>query len=177
MRSLRYVPVLVLLTFTCFSAALTPKQAQLKFPSENPTFSLALPSGWTAKPDKSGNLDCDPGDDSGYSFSIILLEQVTSQDQLKALLPEIAKKMAEGAKIKNLELGDVDSTKNENGVPFIGIRGDGKSEGTEFVLVMQGFEPQKGKFYAILTASSAKADDKHEKDYDAIYDSIKPIEP
>lgn len=42
---------------------------------------------------------------------------------------------------------------------------------------MQGFGPQKGKFYAILTASPAKADDKHEKDYEANYESIKPIEP
>jgi hypothetical protein len=148
----------------------------IKFPKEEPTFTLTLPEDWTSKADKDGNLDCDPGDDSGYYFGIVLLEGVTDKATLKELLPTVAKKMALGAKIKRLTLGDMETTKNENKVSFTGIRGDGKSEGVEWVIVLQGFEPQKGKFYAIMTIATKEVDEKHEKDFEAIYDSITPLE-
>jgi hypothetical protein len=148
----------------------------IKFPKEEPTFKVTLPEKWTSKTDKDGNLDCDPEDESGFNFSIVLLEGVSKKAELKKLLPTVAKKMAEGAKIKNLELGDIDETKNEHGVPFTGIRADGKSEGIAFVIVLQAFEPQKGKFYTIMTVSPKKADEKHEEDYNSIYDSIEPLE-
>ena len=84
--------------------------------------------------------------------------------------------MASGAKIKNFELGEMESSTNGNGIRCTGMRGDGKSEGTDFVVHVHAFEPQKGKFYAIVTAGSKKADTKHEKEYDSITASIESLE-
>ena len=178
MHSLKHRLFLALLTFTClsFSVSRTSADEKIKFPTDEPTFTMELPAKWTSKPDKDGNLDADPGDDSGYMLSILLLPHITSQKELRAALPDLAKSMADGAKLKSFEVGDVDTDKNGNGVTFTGIRGDGKVDGTDFVVFVHGFEPQKGKFYALVSAGSAKADKKHEKNYDAITASIEPLE-
>ena len=156
--------------------ARTSHAGRIKFPNNDPKFTLELPAKWTYADDKDGNLDCDPGDDSGYVFSILILDQIHSMKELKAALPALAKSMGEGAKIKNLELGDVETDKNGNDISFSGIRGDGKTEGIEFVVMVHGFEAQKGKFYAIVSAGTKEADAKHEKDYDEITASIDPLE-
>ena len=178
MHTLKSRSLLALLMFTClsFAVARTSVDGKVKFPADDPTFTVEFPAKWTYQPDKDGNLDCDPADDSGYMLSILLLPHITSQKELKAALPDLAKSMAEGAKLKGFEVGDVETDKNGNGVTFTGIRGDGKSDGTDFVVFVHGFEAKKGKFYALVSAGSAKADKKHEKNYDAITASIEPLE-
>ena len=170
--------LLTLITLTCLSFAMTRTSVakKIEFPFNNPTFSLEFPPKWTFEDDKDGNVNCDPGDDSGYAFSILILEHIHNQKELKAALPDLAKSMAKGAKIKDFKLGDVETGKNGEGIPFMGVTGDGKVEGMDFVVMVHAFEPQKGKFYAIVTAGSAKEDKKHEKQYDDITASIEPLD-
>jgi len=170
--------LLTVVTVTClfFAVANTTLANRIKFPNNDPEFTLELPSKWTFADDKDGNLDCDPGDDSGYAFSIVILPHVTSQKELKSGLSELAKEMAKAAKIKDFELGKVESGKNGEGIPFMGIRGDGKVADIDFVVMVHAFEAKKGKFYAIVTAGSAEADKKHEQDYDDITASIEPLD-
>ena len=66
--------------------------------------------------------------------------------------------------------------RTETGFASPGIRGDGKTDGIDFVVLVHAFEAQKGKFYAIVTAGSKKADEKHEKEYDSITASIEALE-
>jgi hypothetical protein len=166
-----------LLTFLCLAFAVaSPAIAQeMKFPTDTPAFTFELPKGWSCKPDGDGNLDCTPGNDPAYAFSILNLKGLSGKD-VKAVLPKLAQEMAKSAKIKDFELGDVDSDENGNGVKFTGIRGDGEVEGTEFMVMVHAFEPQKGKWFAVVTAGAAKDDAYHEKDYDSITASISPIE-
>src|SRR3954462_7172871 len=112
--------LLTLLTLIClfFAMATTSVAGRIKFPNDDPTFTLELPAKWTYEDDKDGNLNCFPNDDSGYAFSILILPHVTSMKELKAALPELAKAMGEGAKIKNLELGDItEADKNGSDIP------------------------------------------------------------
>lgn len=178
MKPLRYLSSLALLVslFLSPAGARTSEDGKVKFPADNPAFTIEFPADWTYQADKDGNLDCKPGDDSEYAFSILILKDIHDAKSLKAVLPQVAKSMAEGAKIKNFEVGDVDTDTNGNDITFTGIRGDGKVEGVDFVVVVHAFEPQKGKFFAIMTAGSKKADDAHEKQYDDITASIEPIE-
>ena len=170
--------VALLLLFTClsFAGARTSVDGKVKFPADEPTFTVEFPAGWTYEADKDGNLDCNPGGDSEYTMSILILKDVKTEKDLKALVPKLADSMASGAKIKNFEVGDVESSTNGNGIRFTGIRGDGKAEGTDFVVLVHAFEAKKGKFYAIVTAGSEKADTKHEKEYDAITASIESLQ-
>ena len=167
-----------LLTFTCLSLAIarTSDAGTVKFPADDPTFTVEFPSGWTCSPDKDGNLDCEPGGSSDYAFSILILKAISNEKELTAALPKVAKAMADSAKIKNFELGDVETDENGNGIRFTGLRGDGKTEGVEFVVLVHAFEAKKGKFYAIVTAGSKKGDAANEKDYDSITASIEALE-
>ena len=178
MYTLRSRSLVALLLFTCLSlaGARTSRDGKVKFPADEPTFTIEFPAGWTYQPDKDGNLDCDPGDDSGYAFSIVTLDNVTSDKELRATLPKLAKAMAESAKLKEFEVGDVEKDKNGNGISFLGLRGDGKTEGIDFMVMVHAFEPKKGSYYAIVTAGSREADKKHEKAYDAITASIERFE-
>jgi hypothetical protein len=165
------------LIFTClsFAVARTSVDGKVKFPADDPSFSVEFPRGWTYQPDKDGHLDCDPGDGSDYTMSILILEDIKNAKELRTALPKLAKSMADGAEIKKFELGDVETDKNGNGISFTGIRGDGKVAGVDFVVLVHGFEPRKGKFYAIVTAGSRKSDKKHEKAYESITASIESI--
>ncbi len=177
MHSIKSRLLIAFLTAACFSFAVAKtSEGKVKFPADEPTFTVEFPAGWTCKADKDGNLDCDPGDDSGYVLSILLLNEIGSTKELKAMLPKLATSMAEGAKIKNFQLGDVETSTNGNELPFTGVTGDGKVEGIDFVVMVHAFEPKKGKFYAFVTAASAEEDKKHEKQYDEITASIEAIE-
>ena len=166
------------LTFTCFCVAMgaTSFAGPIQFPYNDPAFKLELPKKWTFSDDKDGTVDCDPNDGSGYVFSILILKTVHNQRELKAALPKLVEAMAEGAKIKDLELGDVVTDKNGNGITFTGLRGDGTAAGTDFVVMVHAFEPEKGRFYAICSAGTKKADAKHEKEYDEITASIEALD-
>ena len=178
MNPLKNRLLLTLLTLTCLSFAMTRTSVakRIEFPYNDPTFSLEFPSKWTFEDEKDGSINCDPGDDSGYAFSILILDKIHDQKELKAALPKLVKGAAEIAKIKDLKLGDIETGKNGSGISFIGLRGDGTFEGTDFVVMIHAFEAKKGKFFAIVTAGSAKEDKRHEKQYDEITASIDPVD-
>jgi hypothetical protein len=160
-----------------FSFALPEKSVagEVKFPSEDPAFKVDLPAGWTPSHDKDGNLNCDPRDDSGYAFSLLLLKEVHSEKELKAELLELAKSMASGANLRSFKLGEVRGTENEGGVQFSEVKSHGMADSTPFVVVVTGFEAQKGRFYAMVSAGTDKADKKHASDYEGIAASIQPL--
>ena len=164
---------LALLTFACLSFALpsTSVAGKVKFPPDDPAFTIELPPGWTSARNKEGNLNCDPPGDSGYAFSVLLLKAVQSGKELKAALPQLAN----AANLKNFKIGDVEDTESES-LRFAEVRGEGKADGETIVVVVTGFEPQKGRFFALLSVASKQADKKHAKDYEAIAASIEPLD-
>jgi hypothetical protein len=104
------------------------------------------------------------------------MDGVKTEKEMRAALPKLAKAMADSAKLKQFEVGDIEADKNGFGVPFYGLRGDGKTNGIDFMVMVHAFQPKKGKFYAIITAGSAEDDKKHEKAYNTVTTSIEPIE-
>jgi hypothetical protein len=152
------------------------KGGKVKFPTNNPTFTVEFPPQWTCTPGKDGSLDCKAGTDETYVFSMVSLEQIHSTKELKPVLPDVAKTMATAMKLKDFELGDVEKDENGNGVSFIGIAGAGSAEGLDFEVVVHAFEPQKGKFAAIISAATKEANEKHHEEYDDVTASITPIE-
>jgi hypothetical protein len=147
----------------------------IKFPEKDPAFTFELPKGWTYTTDKDGNLDCKAGNDETYVFSILNLDDVHNDEELKTALPEVATTLAKAMHLKNFEAGDIETDTNGEGVSFTGIAGDGEANGTGFTVMVHAFEPQKGKYYALALAATKESDAKHEQDYDDITASITPI--
>jgi hypothetical protein len=175
MQRRQFQVFVALLACLSFAMAKTSVAGKVKFPSDDPAFTVEFPSGWTCGRDKDGTLNCDPHDDSGWAFSIVPLTAIHSEKELKAELPQLAKSMASGARLKVFKMGDLDTTENGSGVRFIGAKGAGKADGMTFVVLANGFEAQKGRFYAMVTAGLEKADKKHANDYEGIAASIEPL--
>ena len=145
----------------------------IKYPEKDPAFSITLPDGWTTKPDKDGNLDCVAGDGSKFSFLIMDSKNVTTDDELKSYLPELARTMGENL-LKDVKVGDIKEMTNANKVKLMGLNAPGQTEGIPMVISLAGFAPTKGNYFVIMGAESAEVDKAHDKDMGGILNSITP---
>ena len=165
---------LLILASLLIASSLGLSAKTFKYPEKDPAFSITLPDGWTAAPDKDGNLDCQSGDGSKFSFSIIDSKNITSDGELKAYLPKLAETMGEGAKLKDLKVGDVKEMTNANKVKLMGLNAHGETEGVKMVISLAGFAPAKGNYFVIMAAESEEVDKAHDKDMGGIINSITP---
>ena len=172
MQPVRLKGFAALLTFACLALALpeTTLAEKTKFPSDDPAFSIELPRGWTSEVDKAGNLDCHAPDDPAYSFGILDMRGIKSTKELKAALL----KVAEGTGLKKMKVGEVEETGSET-MKFLEVKAHGESDGLQLVVVVTGFEAQKGRFFALLGVGLEEMDKKHAKDYESIAASIEPL--
>jgi hypothetical protein len=166
-------PLLILASFL-IATSLSLSAKTIKYPEKDPSFSITLPDGWTTKADKDGNLDCTAGDGSNFSFSIISSENITSDEELKAFLPKLAQTMADGAKLKDLKVGEMKEMTNANKVKLMGLNAHGQTEGVAMVISLAGFAPSKDNYFIIMGAESVEVDKAHDKDMGSIINSITP---
>lgn len=168
--------LLILTASLLIATPLSLNAKTIKYPEKNPAFSITLPDGWTAKPDKDGNLDCEAGDDSKFSFSIISAKEMNKgEEELKTYLPTLAKTMGDGAEIKDLKVGEIKEMTNGNGVKFFGLNANGPSSGVEMIISLAAFAPKKDTYFIIMAAAEASVDKAHDKDMGAIINSISPL--
>jgi hypothetical protein len=166
--------LLVLAASLLIATSLSLSAKTIKYPEKDPSFSITLPDGWTAKPDKDGNLDCEAGDGSKFSFSIIASKNITTEEELTTYLPKLAQTMADGAKLKDVKVGEVKDGMTANKVKLFGLNAHGKTEGVDMVISLAGFAPAKGKYFIIMGAESVEVDKAHDKDMGVIFNSITP---
>ena len=166
--------LLVLTASLLIATSLSLSAKTIKYPEKDPSFSITLPDDWTAKPDKDGNLDCEAGDGSKFSFSIISSKNITRDEELKAYLPKLAETMGDGAKLKDLKVGEVKEMTTANKVKLIGLNAHGKNEGIDMVISLAAFAPTKGNYFVIMGAESVEVDKAHDKDMGVIINSITP---
>lgn len=149
----------------------------LKLPKGQSEFVMDLPDGWSHEMDQAGFVSCAPPDNSKgpYALIVVAMPDAHSKADVKKQLPGFAKDFAAGAKVTDLETAEIDDIKNSNGVSFIGLAGSGKKKDLTATIVVQAFEPQKGKWYVIFTLGSEAADKAYSDDYATITDSIQPV--
>jgi hypothetical protein len=167
---------LLLLTATLLLATAFNLSAKtIKYPDKDSAFSITLPDDWTATPDKDGNLDCQAGDGSKFSFSIIPTKDMNKEDELKAYLPKLAQTMGEGAGIKDLKVGDVKEGTTGKGVKLFGLNATGQTSGIDMIISLGAFAPKKGVYFVLMGAEPAEVDKAHDKAMGEIINSITPL--
>ena len=166
--------LLILVATLLIATSLSLSAKTIKYPEKDPSFSITLPDGWTAKPDKDGNLDCEAGDGSKFSFSIIASKNITTDEELNAYLPKLAETMGEGAKLKDLKVGEVKEGTTANKLKMSALNAHGKSDGVDMVISLAGFAPTKGTYFVLMGAESVEVDKAHDKDMGVIINSITP---
>lgn len=158
-----------------FATALNLNAKTIKYPEKDPAFSITLPDDWTAKPDKDGNLDCESGDGSKFSFSIVPTKDLNTEADLKAYLPKLAKIMGDGAKMENLKVGEVGEMTTAKKVKLFGLNANGPTSGVEMVISLAAFAPKKDTYFVIMSAEPSEVDKAHGKMMGEIIDSITPL--
>lgn len=171
---MKTLPILAASLLVATSLGVSAKT--IKVPEKDPSFSLTLPDDWTATPDKDGNLDCEAGDGSKFSFSIISAEEMKKDEEgLKTYLPTLAKTMGDGAEIKDLQVGEIKEMTTPKGVKLFGLNAKGPSSGVNMVISLAAFAPKKDTYFIIMAAAVADVDKAHDKTMGEIINSITPI--
>lgn len=158
-----------------FATALNLNAKTIKYPEKDPVFSITLPDDWTTKPDKDGNLDCQAGDGSKFSFSIVPSKDVNTEADLKAFLPKLAQGMADGAKMEKTKVGDVGEMTNAKKVKLFGLNANGATSGVDMVITLAAFAPKKDNYFVIMSVEPSEVDKAHGKMMGEIIDSITPL--
>ncbi|HWM24963.1 MAG TPA: hypothetical protein VNP98_09060 [Chthoniobacterales bacterium] len=170
-------PLPILAASLLIATSLGVDAKTIKFPEKEPAFSITIPDDWTAKPDKDGNLDCEAGDGSKFSFSIISTEEMnmSTEEELKTYLSTLAKTMGDGAEIKDLKTGEMKEMTTGKGVKLFGLNAKGPTSGVEMVISLAAFAPKKDTYFIIMAAAEASVDKAHDKAMGEIINSITPL--
>jgi hypothetical protein len=167
--------ILVLCAALLCATALNLNAKTIKYPEKDPAFSITLPDDWTATPDKDGNLDCQSGDGSKFSFSIVPTKDLNTEADLKAYLPKLAKGMADGAKIENAKIGEMGEMTTAKKVKLFGLNANGPTSGIEMVITLAAFAPKKDTYFVIMAVEPSDVDKAHDKMMGEIINSITPL--
>jgi hypothetical protein len=173
-RCFRPIEIAVV-SFVLFGFSAASFAEKLEVPESDPVFSFEVPKDWKPTIDKGGDVTFEITDKTGYYMLMIADIGDSDNKAIQKRIPDEAKKFAEKLNMTDLETGDVETTKNDQGVQFVGIRVDRKRKGNPVVVVVHAFETKKGKWYAIFTAGNEPANKAHSDEYDSIYDSIETV--
>lgn len=170
--------LLSLIAVTALAGAVNVSAKTIKFPEKNPAFSFTLPDDWTTKPDDKGNLDCTAGDGSKFSFSIVDAKgakEASSEAEVKAYLPKLAKTMGDGAKIGDLKVHDAQEMTNPNKIKLMGLNATGQTSGVDMVISLAAFAPKEDHYFIMMAAEPAEIDKAHDPAMMEIIKSIKRV--
>jgi len=170
---MRRLPILVATLLIAASPGLSAKA--IKYPDQDPAFSITIPDDWTAQPGKDGNLECEAGDGSKFSFSIVPAAEIKKEEELKSYLSTLAKTMGDGAEINDLKVGEIKQMTTPNGVKLSGLNANGPSSGVEVVISLAAFAPKNETYFIIMAAAVADVDKAHDQTMGEIINSITPI--
>ena len=173
-NKMKILPLLAASLLIATSLGLSAKT--IKYPDKDPAFSITIPDDWTATSDKDGNLDCEAGDGSKFSFSIISAEEMKKDEaELKTYLPTLAKTMGDGAEIKDVKVGEIKEMTTPKGVKLIWSQREGAKLRIEMVISLAAFAPKKDIYFIIMAAAMADVDKAHDQTMGEIINSITPI--
>ena len=177
------VPVVALLAFLALAATAvtttTLRAETVKYPKDDPEFSISFPGDWQTKVDpKDNTVSSQPAPDRACILTLGEMEGVDDLATAKAALPALTTALAEETNIKELKPSHEPAEgRSSKGVPMIMAEFRGTSEsGVTMVISVVVFQPGDDADVFVLTGvASAEEDEKIEKQAAAIVDSITPI--
>ena len=154
-------------------ATVSAQAGTVSFPAGNPAFELELPRGWTSAVDEAGNLDVNANDDSGYTCAIIPAS-VGTEDDVKALLPVLAKSMRERVELTDYRQSEIQEQKTGSGMKLMMLVAGGKTMGLDFIITLTAFSPKTDVYFVIVSMAEKSVDKAHDPQMGQIVESIRP---
>jgi hypothetical protein len=140
----------------------------IKFPKDNPEFTVTFPNDWKAEAGEGGIISAQPKG-AGYALSIFPVTSSNAHDAIQETLKEVQKRFT------NLKPNDPVEFKNENKISFLEQDFTGKDKGSDRSLAIVAFSPNGKSFFALFQAGTPEADKQYTQATIAIVKSIKSL--
>jgi hypothetical protein len=141
------------------------KAKTLKFPKEDPEFSITFGSDWKAEITKAGIISAQPKG-AGYALSIFPVTAKNARGAIDETASEVEKRFTD------LKPNEPVEFKNANNIKFLERDLTGKDKGEPRALAIVAFSPDGKTYYALFQAGTPEADKKYTQDVIAIVKSI-----
>jgi hypothetical protein len=137
----------------------------LKFPKDNPQFSVTFTGDWKAEITDAGIISAQPKG-AAYAISIFPVQASNAKGAIEETYKEVEKRF------DNIKASDPAEFKTENGIKFLERDYTGKDKGSPRTLAILTFSLDKETYFAIFQAGTPEADKKYTEDVATIVKSI-----
>jgi hypothetical protein len=165
------IKLVILVVVLSVATSLSLSAKTINWPEKNSYFSITVPDGWTCKPIRDGDLECN-ADEPGLGFQVIP-KKWEDEKEMKAMLPSLGEKI--GSKLKDMKIGKVQEMTTSGKMKLLRIDVAGTTNGVELTLWLVAFKTAN-KPYIMMTGALAKVRPEHQKTIAQILNSIAPVE-
>ena len=151
------------LSLPCLAQAKT-----IKFPKNNPQFSVTFAKDWKAEITSAGIISAQPSG-AGYAISIFPVIAKTAHEAIEETAKEVDKRF------QNIQPSEPVEFKTANNITCLERDYTATDKGSDRNLAIVAFTPDGKRFYALFQAGTPEAEKQYTKDVIEIVKSIKPI--
>ena len=140
----------------------------LKFPKENPQFSVTFANDWKAEITSAGIISAQPRG-TGYAISIFPVQAKNASGAIAETAAEVDKRF------QNVKASEPVEFKTANNIAYLERDYTATDKGSDRALAIVAFSPDGKNYYALFQAGTPEADKKYTQDVVAIVKSIKSL--
>lgn len=155
------------LTVAFFLPCLTQAKT-IKFPKNNPQFSVTFANDWKAEITSAGIISAQPGG-AGYAISIFPVIATS----LRAAIEETAKEVDK--RFQNVQPSEPVEFRTANNITYLERDYTATDKGSDRHLAIVAFSPDGKRYYALFQAGTPEGEKQYTADVIEIVKSIKPI--
>jgi hypothetical protein len=164
---MKFKTLTLILLVTVFLPALAEAKT-LKFPKDDPQFSVTFSGDWKAEITDAGIISAQPKG-AAYAISIFPVQATTARGGIEETLKEVDKRFTD------IKPGEPVDFTNENGIKFLERDFTAKDKGSPRALAIVAFTVDKESYFALFQAGTPEADKQYTQDVVAIVKSITPL--
>jgi hypothetical protein len=137
----------------------------LKFPKDNPQFSVTFPGDWKAEITDAGIISAQPKG-AAYAISIFPVTATTAKGAIEETLKEVDKRFTD------IKPSEPTEFKTDNGIKYLERDFTAKDKGSPRALAIVAFSVDKETYFALFQAGTPEADKQYTPDVVGIVKSI-----
>lgn len=164
MKSKNFTLSLTLAFFLpCFAQAKT-----LKFPKDDPQFTVTFANDWKAEITSAGIISAQPKG-AGYAISIFPVAAKNASDAIDETAKEVDRRF------QNIKPSESVEFKTANDITYLERDFTATDKGSDRALAIVAFSPDGKNYYALFQAGTPEADKRYTQEVVAIVKSIKSL--
>lgn len=140
----------------------------LKFPKDDPQFTVTFSNNWKAEITDAGIISAQPKG-AGYAISIFPVVATNASDAIEETEKEVEKRF------QNVKSNEPVEFKTANNIKFLERDYTGTDKGSDRTLAIVAFSADGKNYYALFQAGTPEADKRYTEDVVAIVKSIKSL--